>query len=94
MKFTKENKMTNSNSDAYFKELAAWKAEYKALSQEIRDWKVKRKSLHPSYDSRAAGKKRSCSWKAYIMMEKREVLKDRARAHWAAQTAMFEAEVA
>ena len=75
-------KTYSKESEAYFAELAAWKAEYKELSQEIRDWKNKRKSTRPNYDPNAAYKKQSASYRAYKMMEKRTALSERAKRHW------------
>lgn len=75
-------KTYSKESIAYFAELAAWKAEYKELSQEIRDWKGKRKMTRPNYDPSAAGNKRSASYKAYKMMLKRTELSERAKRNW------------
>ena len=82
--------MTNENthspeSIAYFAELAQWKADYKELSQEIRDWKSKRKMTRPNYDPSASDKKQSASYRAYKMMLKRTELSERAKAYWTAK---------
>lgn len=75
-----------TNSAKYFEQLDAWKASYKALSQDIRDLKHQRKSLLSSYNPNAAWKVEMKRNEARDMMEQRKVLKERARAHWAAET--------
>lgn len=78
------------SKDTYFEELAAWKAQYKALSEEIREWKRNMKDGDYGRPWYAQSQREACRTRASNMMEIRTELKERARAHWAAQTTILE----